>query len=82
MATEDAMAFAEANSLAFIETSALDATGVDDAFRQILTEIYRLVGKRQAGGQAKDDLPSGKPITVNKENTTAPVNTPKSGCCK
>ena len=35
--TEDAMAFAESNNLAFIETSALDATGVDEAFRQILT---------------------------------------------
>lgn len=35
--TEEAMAFAERNSLAFIETSALDASGVDDAFRQILT---------------------------------------------
>lgn len=31
------MAFAENNSLAFIETSALDASGVDEAFRQILT---------------------------------------------
>jgi hypothetical protein len=31
------MAYAESNSLAFVETSALEATGVDDAFRQILT---------------------------------------------
>lgn len=31
------MAFAERNNLAFIETSALDSTGVDEAFRQILT---------------------------------------------
>lgn len=31
------MAFAERNNLAFIETSALDATGVEEAFRQILT---------------------------------------------
>jgi hypothetical protein len=31
------MAFAEANNLAFIETSALDSTGVEEAFRQILT---------------------------------------------
>lgn len=37
VSTEDAMAFAERNNLAFIETSALDATGVDEAFRQILT---------------------------------------------
>ena len=31
------MAFAERNNLAFIETSALDATGVDEAFKSILT---------------------------------------------
>ena len=31
------MAFAESNNLAFIETSALDSTGVEEAFRQILT---------------------------------------------
>ena len=40
------MAFAENNNLAFIETSALDATGVDEAFRQILSEIYRLMSKK------------------------------------
>ena len=38
--TEEAMAFAETNNLAFIETSALDSTGVDEAFRQILTGMY------------------------------------------
>jgi hypothetical protein len=31
------MAFAETNHLAFVETSALDSTGVDEAFREILT---------------------------------------------
>lgn len=46
VSTEDAMSFAETNSLAFIETSALDATGVDEAFRQILTEIYRIMSRR------------------------------------
>ena len=35
--TEEAMSFAQANSVAFIETSALDATGVEESFRQILT---------------------------------------------
>ncbi|RYE57374.1 MAG: hypothetical protein EOP48_05935 [Sphingobacteriales bacterium] len=38
--TEEAVAFAEKNNLAFIETSALDSTGVDEAFRQILTGIF------------------------------------------
>lgn len=37
MSTEDAMAYAEQHGLAFIETSALDSTGVDEAFRQILS---------------------------------------------
>ena len=37
VSTETAMAFAESNNLAFIETSALDSTGVEEAFRQILT---------------------------------------------
>jgi hypothetical protein len=37
VSTDDAMAFAQRNNLAFIETSALDSTGVDEAFRQILT---------------------------------------------
>ena len=39
--------FCESESLAFIETSALTSgTGVDDMFRQIITEIYRFVVKR------------------------------------
>jgi hypothetical protein len=41
VSTETAMAFAEANNLAFIETSALDSTGVEEAFRQILTGTVR-----------------------------------------
>jgi Ras-related protein Rab-11A len=42
VSTDDAMAFAERNNLAFIETSALDATGVEEAFRQILTGMSKL----------------------------------------
>lgn len=38
---EEAAAYAEREALAFIETSALDATNVDNAFQRALTEIYR-----------------------------------------
>lgn len=34
--TEEGVAFAEKNGLSFIETSALDATNVDEAFTQVL----------------------------------------------
>jgi len=37
----DGRSFARKNGLAFIETSALDATGVDTSFQRILQEIYK-----------------------------------------
>jgi len=37
--TEEAKGFAEENGLMFIETSALDATNVDIAFTNLLTEV-------------------------------------------
>jgi len=58
--TSEAMAFAEAHDLAFIETSALDSTGVETAFHRILTEIYRLVSKEQA---RKADAEPGRSLT-------------------
>ncbi|KAK2719364.1 ras-related protein Rab-11B-like [Artemia franciscana] len=46
--TDEARAFALANRLSFIESSALDSTNVKSAFQNILTEIYRIVSQRQA----------------------------------
>jgi GTPase SAR1 family protein len=39
--------FARNHGLAFIETSAKDATGVDDAFTRTLEEICKTQGKKQ-----------------------------------
>ncbi|XP_056325889.1 ras-related protein Rab-11B-like [Danio aesculapii] len=47
--TDKARAFAEKNNLSFIETSALDSTNVEKAFKNILTEIYRIVSQKQVG---------------------------------
>ena len=91
VSTETAMSFAESNNLAFIETSALDSTGVDEAFRQILTEIYRLMSRKAmaadggaAGGAAKGAggkaaVPQGKNISLNSNDQKAPAK--KGGCC-
>ena len=50
------MGMAEKYDLAFIETSALDSTGVEIAFHRILSEIYRVnVAKRAQ--QAQVSLP-------------------------
>jgi len=90
VSTEDAMAFAQKNSLAFIETSALDATGVDDAFKQILTEIHRIMSRKAiANGDAAGNkqVPKGQTISVaNKgpKGAQAGSKGPESGgkCCK
>ena len=50
VATDDAAAFCEREGLSFIETSALEATNVEKAFTQILTDIYRLVSRRAMEG--------------------------------
>uniref|UniRef100_A0A8C7QG19 Small monomeric GTPase n=1 Tax=Oncorhynchus mykiss TaxID=8022 RepID=A0A8C7QG19_ONCMY len=40
--TDEARAFAEKNTLSFIETSALDSTNVEEAFKNILTGFPKL----------------------------------------
>ncbi len=80
VATEEAIAFAEANNLAFIETSALDATGVDSAFQRILTEIYRLMSRKTVGGSDNgtgSKLPSaGESIVIATKSGDE-----KKSCC-
>jgi len=80
---EEAMAFAKKHNLAFKETSAYDNTGVDESFRLILTEIYRLMSRSEVNtGTASDDLPEagesvqlGEPAGGNDSKKTA------SKCC-
>jgi len=78
VSTEAAMAFAEANNLAFIETSALESTGVEQAFRQILTEIYRAIraSKPLSDNSAPAPLPQGQNISLGRGGEEK-----KSGCC-
>ena len=51
--TEDAQAFCEREGLSFIETSALEATNVEKAFQQTLTEIYHIVSKAKLAAPDK-----------------------------
>lgn len=77
--TDEAKAYAEKNQMFFIETSALDATNVDEAFNYILEAIYRVVSQRQV----VDDVTNSGPHF----HSTAKVMLPeveeekKSGCC-
>ena len=79
--TEEAMEFAEKHNLAFIETSALDATGVDTAFQRILTEIYRLMSRKTIQAEeAATSLPSGDNIVISEANTSK-TKKKMANCC-
>ncbi|KAJ8277334.1 hypothetical protein GJAV_G00074080 [Gymnothorax javanicus] len=69
--TDEARAFAEKNNLSFIETSALDSTNVEEAFKNILTEIYRIVSQKQiADRSAHDESPGNNVVDISVPPTT------------
>ncbi|XP_057461926.1 ras-related protein YPT3 [Actinidia eriantha] len=81
VSTDDGKALAERESLYFMETSALEATNVESAFTELLTQIYRIVSKRavEAGVEgAASALPS-KGQTINVKDDVSAWK--KIGCC-
>ena len=93
----DGRSFARKNGLAFIETSALDATGVDTAFQRILQEIYKVQTKKQlknvnakadgggGGAAAAGRGAAGQPARGQAITLTQPepqqMQQAKGGCC-
>ncbi|CAK7357166.1 unnamed protein product [Dovyalis caffra] len=78
VATEDAQTYAEKEGLAFIETSALEATNVEKAFQTILSEIYRIISKKSLSSEepAPASIKDGKTIVVG-----GPEPNTKKACC-
>ncbi|CAE7193989.1 unnamed protein product [Rhizoctonia solani] len=63
--TEEAKALAVEHGLFFIETSAMDASNVEAAFQNILTEVYRIVSSKALESSADPIKPTaGDTITV------------------
>ncbi|CEI85740.1 hypothetical protein G6F70_009617 [Rhizopus microsporus] len=78
--TEEAKQFASDNGLSFIETSALDATNVDQSFQQILTEIYRIVSNKALESSNNTIKPTtGQTILVSQ--TPDEKAKQGGGCC-
>ena len=87
---EDAAAFCEREGLSFVETSALEATNVDEAFQKILTEIYHIVSKRAlaaaeggeggAGGAGGAGAP-GEGTKIVVTDAAAGGAAKRSSCC-
>ncbi|CAG8487342.1 9747_t:CDS:2 [Gigaspora rosea] len=78
--TEEAKQFAAENNLSFIETSALDASNVELAFQNILTEIYRIVSNKaleiNSGDVARPTAGETIQVTLPDDNNKAAAR-----CC-
>ena len=79
VSTEAAKAFAEKNSLLFIETSALEAVNVDMSFQTILGEIFKLTSTKSLENEGFKKVGGGKNIVVAP--TSTPTEGSKGNCC-
>nr|GMD39759.1 ras-related protein RABA4d [Ipomoea batatas]GMD41719.1 ras-related protein RABA4d [Ipomoea batatas] len=80
---EDAQEFAERENLFFMETSALEATNVETAFMNILTEIYRIISKKTLsadGDLGRQGTLKGTRIIVADQDSNSAAKT-GGGCC-
>ncbi|XXG70730.1 hypothetical protein AAC387_Pa07g0142 [Persea americana] len=82
--TEDAKEFAEKEGLFFLETSALEATNVENAFMTVLMEIFNIVNRKNlVKDEAKSNINaqslSGKKIVVPGPAQEIPAKS--SMCC-
>ncbi|KAE8732148.1 Ras-related protein RABA1i [Hibiscus syriacus] len=81
VSTDDAKDFAEREHTFFMKTSALDSTNVEDAFTEVLTQIYHVVSRKALeGGDDCRVLPKGQTINVggSRDDVSA---VKKDGCC-
>jgi len=81
VSTDDGKALAERESLYFMETSALEATNVNNAFAEVLTQIYKIVSKKavETGDDAAASTVPGKGEKINVKDDVSALK--RVGCC-
>ncbi|KAL3522395.1 hypothetical protein ACH5RR_015229 [Cinchona calisaya] len=78
--TVDATAFAERENTFFMETSALEALNVENAFTEVLSQIFRVVSRKALDiGDDPAALPRGQTINIGSRDDVSAVK--KAGCC-
>ncbi|CAN8259311.1 unnamed protein product [Cochlearia groenlandica] len=80
VSTEDAKGFAERENTFFMETSALEALNVENAFTEVLSQIYRVASKKALDvGDDHAAIPKGQSINVGSRDDVSEIK--KVGCC-
>lgn len=80
VSTEDGKSYAEKESLYFMETSALEATNVENAFAEVLTQIYHIVSKKavEVAENGTTSVPA-KGEKIDLKNDVSALK--RVGCC-
>ncbi|KAJ7048950.1 GTP-binding protein ypt3 [Mycena amicta] len=79
VSTDEGTALAEEYKMSFMETSALDATGVDDAFQTILKDIYGVLSRRPT--EDASGAPAVDPSKLTGTTITPGPDTTQAGKC-
>ena len=78
--TEDAKTYAKNEKTYSIETSALEALDVENAFTEVLTQIYHVVSKKALDiGNNPRPLLKGQTINIESKDDVSAVK--KAVCC-
>ncbi|WBW74624.1 Rab11 family GTPase Ypt3 [Schizosaccharomyces osmophilus] len=82
VSTEEAQTFAAENNLSFIETSAMDASNVEEAFQTVLTEIFRIVSNRslESGDEGVHPM-GGQTLSITPTMNDTNKKKSSSQCC-
>ena len=92
VSTEEGQAFADANGLLFLETSAKTSHNVEEAFLQTANEIYTKIQSGdidlsndshgiKVGAGSSTTPPTGFPPSVTNDLSGGPSSTRQNGCC-
>ncbi|KAB5592116.1 Ras-related protein Rab-11A [Ceratobasidium theobromae] len=79
--TDEAKALAVEHGLFFIETSAMDASNVEAAFQNILTEVYRIVSSKALESSADPIKPTGGETITVTPTVDNNANAAGGKCC-
>jgi len=84
VSTEDAKAYAEKNKLSFIETSALDSSNVDQAFQELMLQIYHKpspIPEKEKMEEESIEPKEGKKIVLESTNNPPQPTLQKKATC-
>jgi GTPase SAR1 family protein len=82
VATEEGVGFSKSESLLFIETSARDASNVQEAFTRLITEVVHKLAKKDLA--VLDDAPAAPPLPTKRvliDGGPSSQGKKKGGCC-